>query len=402
MQHLEAKAQPRLRSADLHILSEIVSFAHHRTLSQRLHLEVGPPLSCNKNLFVCYVLRAGHFSSAAQDCLALQGPVTGQICVICLQIPLSHIFLAYKAVLPQHGITAAEDTYYYRLLIALSLRPESSWWAKLDAERQRLTSYSRSAWDCPEHHQHGRSICDAQQQQSLQQPDSSCEEPGSAKVRHVPRDQGCALQRPKTAASAAERDTTDTWRLPGKPNHRSGHPPAACRASDKLHDDMVEKERRHPVRPAIRQELEAMHQSFTILARQVCNGVRQQDQLQQANRCPVSNTATEPWQEIADRFLGGREAQQTGSLSHANPAEGKASPRKSPFKGNIEGLQAASCHASSHPGRRSVNNHAQLQRTLSDVSTSHTIRHSSAAVQGYSDEVSLVKTPRRYGTGRLW
>jgi hypothetical protein len=41
---------------------------------------------------------------------------------------------AYQVVLPRHGIIAAEDTYYYRMIITLSLRPESDWWDRLEAE----------------------------------------------------------------------------------------------------------------------------------------------------------------------------------------------------------------------------------------------------------------------------
>ena len=62
-----------------------------------------------------------------------------------MQVPLAQIFQAYKTVLPQHGINAAEDTFYYRLLISLSLRPESSWWAKLDAERRGAEGCNQGA-----------------------------------------------------------------------------------------------------------------------------------------------------------------------------------------------------------------------------------------------------------------
>ena len=62
-----------------------------------------------------------------------------------MQVPLAQIFQAYKTVLPQHGIKAAEDTLYYRLLISLSLRPESSWWAKLDAEGRGAEGCNQAA-----------------------------------------------------------------------------------------------------------------------------------------------------------------------------------------------------------------------------------------------------------------
>ena len=62
-----------------------------------------------------------------------------------MQVPLAQIFQAYKTVLPQHGINAAEDTFYYRLLISLSLRPESSWWDKLDAGRRGAEGCNQAA-----------------------------------------------------------------------------------------------------------------------------------------------------------------------------------------------------------------------------------------------------------------
>ena len=39
-------------------------------------------------------------------------------------------------VLRKHSIQAAEDTYYYRLLLKLSLDPNPDWWAKLAHERE--------------------------------------------------------------------------------------------------------------------------------------------------------------------------------------------------------------------------------------------------------------------------
>ena len=43
---------------------------------------------------------------------------------------------AYEVVLRKHSIQAAEDTYYYRLLLKLSLDPNPDWWAKLAHERE--------------------------------------------------------------------------------------------------------------------------------------------------------------------------------------------------------------------------------------------------------------------------
>ena len=47
------------------------------------------------------------------------------------QATLAQVLLAHKAVLGRHGMLAAEDTRYYRLVVALSLRPEPGWWDKL-------------------------------------------------------------------------------------------------------------------------------------------------------------------------------------------------------------------------------------------------------------------------------
>ncbi len=52
----------------------------------------------------------------------------------CVQVSVAHMLQAYQKVLPRHGIIAAEDTYYYRMVITLSLRPEADWWDKLQAE----------------------------------------------------------------------------------------------------------------------------------------------------------------------------------------------------------------------------------------------------------------------------
>jgi protein SFI1 len=54
-----------------------------------------------------------------------------------MQASLAHVLQAYHRVLSAHSMLAAEDTHYYRLLIALSLRPEPGWWDRLQAQRGR-------------------------------------------------------------------------------------------------------------------------------------------------------------------------------------------------------------------------------------------------------------------------
>ncbi len=47
---------------------------------------------------------------------------------------LQTVLKAYEQVLPRHGVRVEEDTYYYRLLLKLSLDPHGDWWTKLRRE----------------------------------------------------------------------------------------------------------------------------------------------------------------------------------------------------------------------------------------------------------------------------
>ncbi|GLC68585.1 hypothetical protein PLESTF_000711300 [Pleodorina starrii] len=49
-------------------------------------------------------------------------------------VTLQSVLQSYEHVLPRHGVKPDEDTYYYRLLLKLSLDPEPDWWAKLNRE----------------------------------------------------------------------------------------------------------------------------------------------------------------------------------------------------------------------------------------------------------------------------
>lgn len=51
-----------------------------------------------------------------------------------LQLTLLKLLQAYAAVLRKHSINASEDTYYYRLLLKLSLEPSPDWWGKFHRE----------------------------------------------------------------------------------------------------------------------------------------------------------------------------------------------------------------------------------------------------------------------------
>lgn len=50
------------------------------------------------------------------------------------QLTLLKLLQAYESVLKKHNISASEDTYYYRLLLKLSLEPSPDWWGKFHRE----------------------------------------------------------------------------------------------------------------------------------------------------------------------------------------------------------------------------------------------------------------------------
>ncbi|EFJ32630.1 hypothetical protein SELMODRAFT_407642 [Selaginella moellendorffii] len=51
-----------------------------------------------------------------------------------LMVRLTDVLRAYDTVLQRHGLDPTEDTFYYRMLLKLSLRPEHDWWNKLNKE----------------------------------------------------------------------------------------------------------------------------------------------------------------------------------------------------------------------------------------------------------------------------
>ena len=245
--------------------------------------------------------------------------------------------------LPQHGITAAEDTYYYRLLIALSLRPESSWWAKLDAERQRLDIFSPSASPRKASSQHGSHVPIIQQLRSSQHQASPAEPPQGPRVGRGNADHGDVPQTLVASASVRERHTADTARLPEKPRQQSGALPAAFSSQKEG------RANQHPLWQSDSEESAGHETSYTIPARHVRGCVQQQGHLRHINKNLTSDIATEQWQEVADRFLEGSQPQHVDSLSHVKPATGKAPPRKLALNSRIEGVPAGSPHVVSSP-----------------------------------------------------
>lgn len=49
-------------------------------------------------------------------------------------VTLQTVLKAYEAVLPKYGISPDQDTFYYRLLLKLSLDGHPDWWQKLNRE----------------------------------------------------------------------------------------------------------------------------------------------------------------------------------------------------------------------------------------------------------------------------
>lgn len=52
-------------------------------------------------------------------------------------ISLSLILKSYADVLKEHGIVPEEDTHFYRMVLKLSLDPNSNWKQKLHREKAR-------------------------------------------------------------------------------------------------------------------------------------------------------------------------------------------------------------------------------------------------------------------------
>jgi hypothetical protein len=71
------------------------------------------------------------------------------------EVTLVRLLQAYEAVLPAHGVVPAEDVFYYRLLLKLSLDPNPDWYAKLEQQRphvSRCVAGTSLAWlQCEKH-----------------------------------------------------------------------------------------------------------------------------------------------------------------------------------------------------------------------------------------------------------
>ena len=62
-----------------------------------------------------------------------------------IQVTLLKLLQAYEAVLKKHNISPNEDTYYYRLLLKLSLEPSPDWWGKFYRECELNARYTQQS-----------------------------------------------------------------------------------------------------------------------------------------------------------------------------------------------------------------------------------------------------------------
>ena len=56
------------------------------------------------------------------------------------ELQLLTVLKSYSSVLARHGIPSSNDTFFYKTILELSLRPEGDWWHRLDAEAAKRSS----------------------------------------------------------------------------------------------------------------------------------------------------------------------------------------------------------------------------------------------------------------------
>lgn len=64
------------------------------------------------------------------------------------EVTLVRLLQAYEVVLPAHGVVPAEDVFYYRLLLKLSLDPNPDWYAKLEQQKANDSRYGMDTVCC--------------------------------------------------------------------------------------------------------------------------------------------------------------------------------------------------------------------------------------------------------------
>ena len=243
-----------------------------------------------------------------------------------VQIPLAQIFQAYKSVLHNHGIAASEDTHYYRLLIALSLRPESSWWAKLDAERQQAEVSHPPA---PLPRLDSKPVLQISRSPALQQQPqcSACQDQPTPHAVAGPREQQgdhggnlaasgnawpCNLRKwaqesqssiSPGAVKRPEHAPDPQLVMPAAPSHSHAQVPHRAGAP--------QLNARHEVDPSARHVRGHGEERFSA----------------PRAAAAVERSCQDQWQEVAEAFLDSQAPQQAGSRYSASPTVGREQVR---------------------------------------------------------------------------
>ena len=391
---------PRPAAADLRILTDIVMLAHQQALAQRLSIKVScttqsdshdvfshlyswPTVAGQPSSWIVLKSLLRHAHRVIEACCS-QEHVRGAV-----QIPLAQIFQAYKSVLQDHGIAASEDTHYYRLLIALSLRPESTWWAKLDAERQQAEVSSPRA---PLPRLESKPVLRISSSPALQQ-EPNCSARQDQATPHavaVPREeQGdycsnlaasghswrCSLRKwaqgsqsitSPGAAKRPEHAPDPLLVMPAAPSHSHAQVPHRAGAPQLNARHEVDPSARH-VRSHGEERFSAPHAAAAA-----------------ERSCP------DQWQEVAEAFLASRAPQHPGSRDNAASMVGRQKVR---VQGNTlvsSQLPSARYHTSS-PGMSPDSRRPLQQRPLPGGSHQSAAQHHECVtgdVQSYAQQVT--------------
>eukprot|EP00899_Mesostigma_viride_P005390 jgi/Mesvir1/14852/Mv05470-RA.1 len=93
------------------------------------------------------MVQDGQHAASSQDERGEGGGPMRRLSGPAKEVTLYHVLQAYNRVLPRHGISPSDDTFYYRFLLKLSLNAdEPSWWRKFDKEclcnQRRLAAFT--------------------------------------------------------------------------------------------------------------------------------------------------------------------------------------------------------------------------------------------------------------------
>ena len=306
-----------------------------------------------------------------------------------VQVPLAQIFQAYKSVLQNRGIAASEDTHYYRLLIALSLRPESSWWAKLDAERQQAEASSPPA---PLPRMYSKPVLQISCSPALQQQPqcSAHQDQATPHAVVVPRDQqgDCCgtLAAPGNSwpCNLRERAQGSQSSTSQGAQRRPEHAPDPQSVMPAAHPNTLPQMPHRAGAPQLNAGDEV-----NPSARHVHGDSEQRFWAPHA-ATPAEQPCPDQWQEVAEAFLASRAPQHPGSRDNAASMVGRQKVR---VQGNTlvsSQLPSARYHTSS-PGMSPDSRRPLQQRPLPGGSHQSAAQHHERVtgdVRSYAQQVT--------------